>query len=30
VPNIVSGQETVAQAAAKITQECVAAGATSY
>lgn len=30
VPNIVSGQETVAQATAKITQECVTAGATAY
>lgn len=30
VPNIVSGSETVAQGAAKITQNCVAAGATAY
>ena len=30
VPNIVSGQETVAQATAKITQESVTAGATAY
>jgi len=30
VPNIVSGSETVVQATAKITSECVAAGATAY
>jgi len=30
VPNIVSGSETVAQGALKITQECVTAGATAY
>jgi ABC-type glycerol-3-phosphate transport system substrate-binding protein len=30
VPNIVSGSETVAQGASKITSECVAAGATAY
>ena len=30
VPNMVSGQETVAQGTAKITQECVSAGATAF
>jgi len=30
VPNMVSGSETIAQGAAKITQECVTAGATAY